>query len=127
MRRLSHFIFLMGFVGIMSCAGTPKPRTYSEKVWDALKDQTSAFRTCYWQVLYDETAAPEKSKMSGEVVVAFTIGKDGKATEAKIKSTTLHQPKVESCLLHEVLAADFPLHPQREPAQVTFPFTFKAE
>jgi len=118
---------LLGLIlSYSGCASSPKPLTYSEQVFQSLQYQTSAFRSCYWRVLYDEKTPADRAKMSGEVVVELLIDQDGRATKAFVKSSTLKQLRVESCILEEVLAGDYPQHPQREPATVTFPFTFRA-
>lgn len=71
------------------------------------------------------TAELEKNPgLAGKVLVRFTIGKDGKVTAARTKSTSLWHPPTEDCLNTKLLGLQFPIPGEGGTALVTHPFVF---
>lgn len=77
------------------------------------------FRTCY------ETQLRAHPTLQGRVVVAFTISPEGRAADLTLKSTTLHNSKVENCILDVIRGiTDFPPPDGGAKVQLTYPFKF---
>jgi len=70
---------------------------------------------------YEERLAQGKD-VRGEVVVGFVIGKDGRATQARVKKSTLGDREVEACVVRAVGGWTFPRPATPQP--VTIPFRF---
>lgn len=87
-------------------------------VESVLNAARSELNTCY-------TAELAKNPgIAGKVLVRFTIGRDGKVTAARTKSTSLWHPPTEECLNTKVLGLQFPTPGEGGTALVTHPFTF---
>ncbi len=59
--------------------------------------------------------------MVGKVVIRFVIQPSGKVSEAKLVSSSLFEPKTESCLLNRIRSIKFPSF-EGTPKTVTYPF-----
>lgn len=90
-----------------------------ESVFEVRRNRVDA---CY--ALADYALADDAP--TGRVLLTVAIDREGKVTRAGIKSTTLHAPKVEDCLLELALESEFP--PPRGGGVVVFdlPFRFRA-
>lgn len=86
---------------------------------DVVQKRANALRNCYEQQLL---ANPD---LSGKIIVFWKIGLDGKVTDASIKSTTMNNAKVESCLTQTVRRLRFD-PPDGGICVVEFPFIFTA-
>jgi uncharacterized membrane protein YgcG len=84
---------------------------------DVVQKRANALRNCYEQQLL---ANPE---LSGKIIVFWKIGLDGKVTDASIKSTTMNNNRVESCLTQTVRRLRFD-KPDGGICVVEFPFIF---
>ena len=77
------------------------------------------FRDCY------EKQVKLNPDLQGRMVVAFTLTQGGKAEGVTLKSTTLHNPKVENCVLQAIREIpDFPPPSSGAAVQVSYPFKF---
>ena len=86
---------------------------------DVVKRRAGALTSCYERQLL---AHPE---LSGKIIVFWKIGLDGKVTEASIKSSTMNNSSVESCLTSTVRRLQFD-KPDGGICVVEFPFVFSA-
>ncbi|MBQ9818200.1 MAG: AgmX/PglI C-terminal domain-containing protein [Proteobacteria bacterium] len=86
---------------------------------DVVQKRSNALRNCYEQQLL---ANPE---LSGKIIVFWKIGLDGKVMDASIKSTTMNNARVESCLTQTVRRLRFD-KPDGGICVVEFPFIFTA-
>ena len=82
-----------------------------------VQKRANALRNCYEQQLL---ANPD---LSGKIIVFWKIGLDGKVTDASIKSTTMNNPRVESCLTQTVRRMRFE-KPDGGICVVEYPFIF---
>lgn len=90
----------------------------SNVVESVLTAAESELNACY-------TAELEKNPgIAGKVLVRFTIGKEGKVTAARTKSTSLWHPPTEECLNTKLLGLQFPTPGEGGTALVTHPFVF---
>ena len=86
---------------------------------DVVQKRSNALRNCYEQQLL---ANPD---LSGKIIVFWKIGLDGKVTDASIKSTTMNNARVESCLTSYIRKLTFD-KPDGGICVVEFPFIFSA-
>lgn len=86
---------------------------------DVVKKRANSLRNCYEQQLL---ANPE---LSGKIIVFWKIGLDGRVTDASIKSSTMNNAKVESCLTQTVRRLRFD-KPDGGICVVEFPFIFSS-
>ncbi len=84
---------------------------------DVVQKRAAALRNCYEQQLLADPS------LSGKVIVFWKIGLDGQVTEASIKSSTLKNDRVESCLTKTVRRLRFD-KPDGGICVVEFPFIF---
>jgi hypothetical protein len=77
-------------------------------------------QTCYAQILNDEPQS------QGQIIVQWTIGAGGKVVDAGIKSTELHSPKLEDCIVAKVKTWTFPAPPTGQLQVISYPFLFRA-
>jgi TonB family protein len=94
-----------------------------EEIQAAIKAVTPLVKSCY------EKRLKEKNELQGKAVVKFTIvAKDGEGSidEGEIKSSSLEDLRLDTCVLHALSKARFPL-PRNEQGRVvvTYPFTFR--
>ena len=86
---------------------------------DVVQKRANALRNCYEQQLL---ANPD---LAGKIIVFWKIGLDGKVTDASIKSSTMNNAKVESCLTQTVRRLRFD-PPDGGICVIEFPFVFAA-
>ena len=86
---------------------------------EVVQKRSNALRNCYEQQLL---ANPD---LSGKIIVFWKIGLDGKVTDASIKSTTMNNARVESCLTSYIRKLTFD-KPDGGICVVEFPFIFTA-
>lgn len=63
--------------------------------------------------------------LRGKITVRFTIGIDGKVTEATIVSSTLNDQQVKDCMKRRIMRWKFP-KPEEGTVTVSYPFIFTA-
>jgi TonB family protein len=88
----------------------------ADEIQRVIKARTGVFRACYQREL-NRTPG-----LAGKVVIDFTIGEDGTVTSAEVKSTTMNNDAVESCLVRQIRKLRFPAKGTR--ANVSYPFIF---
>ncbi|MCK6507252.1 TonB family protein [Myxococcota bacterium] len=86
-----------------------------------IKRHLASFRFCYQRQLQSE---PE---LSGKVTLQFVIAKDGSVSRAKVKSSSMGSPAVESCLSDRMLRLRFPEPKGGGIVMVTYPFVFSRQ
>lgn len=98
---------------------SPKQGAFCKEsnIRDVVQKRANALRNCYEQQLL---ANPD---LSGKIIVFWKIGLDGKVTDASIKSTTMNNSRVESCLTQTVRRLRFD-KPDGGICVVEFPFIF---
>ena len=84
---------------------------------EVVQKRANALRNCYEQQLL---ANPD---LSGKIIVFWKIGLDGKVTDASIKSSTMNNNRVESCLTQTVRRMRFD-KPDGGICVVEYPFIF---
>jgi outer membrane biosynthesis protein TonB len=75
-----------------------------------------ALQACY------EIEAQKDPTLKGGVTVAWSIDPSGSVTSANVASTTMHNARVEGCVLRQVRNWHFPS--SDSPSQPTYPFSF---
>jgi TonB family protein len=75
-----------------------------------------ALQACY------EIEAQKDPTLKGGVTVAWSIDPSGSVTSANVASTTMHNARVEGCVLRQVRAWRFPASDGS--SQATYPFSF---
>jgi TonB family protein len=71
-----------------------------------------------------ELALQRNPALEGRVILNFTIGEQGKVSEARIGTSTLGDHDVEACLVSRLRAWTFP-GPQAGSVQIAFPLVFR--
>jgi len=84
-------------------------------VMDGMAQVMSPINECY-STLSDGLA--------GKLLVKFAISADGTVAYAKMQSTTLRHPELESCVLDKVTTARFPPLDRGRLAVVRYPLSF---
>jgi hypothetical protein len=93
-----------------------------EQIRSAIKAITPLVQTCY------EKRLAQKKDLAGKAVIKFTIvAKDGKGSldEGEIKSSTLGDLRLDTCMLHALTKARFPLPEGEGKVTVNYPFKFR--
>jgi hypothetical protein len=85
---------------------------------DVIKQHMGSYKSCYQSELGDNPT------LSGKVMVKFVVAKDGSVTKAEIKSTTLQNAAVESCLRDHAMQMQFPQPQGGGIVIVSYPFVF---
>jgi hypothetical protein len=76
-----------------------------------------AFRACY------EAAAARDPTLSGSLTVGFSVSPSGSVSSANIGGSSLHNPRVEGCVLRQFQRLQFPT--ADKPTGASFPFVFR--
>lgn len=93
-----------------------------KEIQAAIRAVTPLVKECY------EKRLKENQELQGKSVVKFTIiAKDGEGSidEGEIKSSTLEDLRLDTCILHALTKARFPLPRDEGKVSVTYPFTFR--
>jgi hypothetical protein len=88
----------------------------SDDINGVMRANASAIHACY------ETALATKPALAGKVVVRFDIDADGHVSNARTASTTLHEVRVEACIIIAIGKLAFPA--KGGTAVVNYPFVF---
>lgn len=81
-------------------------------------------RGCYERELNKKSKA---ERLEGKVIIEWTIADQGRALNAKVKSSTLGNRAVENCVRDRLATWKFPDPPPGTVAEVNYPFYFRAE
>lgn len=82
-------------------------------------------RSFWYQIRYCyEVQLRKNPKLSGKIVVRWTIATSGKVSSARVASTTMNNKRVEGCLVRRVMRWTFP-KPKGGPVFISYPFIFK--
>lgn len=73
---------------------------------------------------YDGEVKKTKKEIAGSVSMKFTIGPDGKVTDAKTAESTLRNDAIEACMVSVVKAMSFPAPADGGVVEVSYPFAF---
>jgi hypothetical protein len=84
-----------------------------------IRRRQDGFQACY------DTALKQNSKLGGKLVVEFTIGEDGRVTEARAVKDGLNSAEVSSCVVSLLKRLKFPPAKDGE-ATVTNTFVFQS-
>jgi len=90
-----------------------------EQVKQHVQAHGNEIRACF------EAARRSQSKLAGKVTVSFTVGTDGRVSNARTREA-LGMPDLEGCLVRAVSAWKLDAHPS-SPIDVSYPFTFQAD
>jgi len=93
-----------------------------EQIKAAIHAVTPMVQECYEQRLQ------ENQSLQGKAVLQFTIvAKDGQGQidDGEVKSSSLGDLRLETCLLHQLTKARFPMPQGDGKVTVSYPFTFK--
>jgi outer membrane biosynthesis protein TonB len=97
----------------------PDPNGLTASAIDGvIKAAATDIRACYQKAL--GRAAPD---LRGKVTVHFEIAPDGAVKAARVTSSTLRHPGVESCVIGQVKRLTFPSSPTK--STVSYPFLFE--
>jgi hypothetical protein len=88
----------------------------SEQIRRVVTARAGTFRACY------ETAAARDPKLAGGITVSFTVGPSGDVA-ARIASSSLGNPRVESCVLRMFNRLHFPS--ADKPTNANWPLVFR--
>jgi len=98
-------------------AGSPPGQGLSaEQIARVVRARSGAFRACY------ESAAARDPKLQGGITVSFTVSTTGGVT-ARIASSSLANPRVESCVLRMFNRLHFPN--ADKPTSANWPLVFR--
>jgi Ca-activated chloride channel family protein len=84
-----------------------------------IRQQLPEIRACYEQQLLEDAT------LEGKVIVKFTIAADGSVAHAEIKSSTLANSELESCILKRFDELQFPSQNNGGIVIVSYPLGFK--
>jgi hypothetical protein len=99
--------------------GDPNGGLHSDEILTTVKGRKVAINACY------ETELQKRPTLAGKLVVSWEIGAEGRTEKVALKSTTLNDATVESCVLAEVAKLVFPLPRDGKRVKVNFPFLFQ--
>jgi TonB family protein len=99
-----------------AAAPAPGQGLGAEQIGRVVRARNGAFRACY------ESAAARDPKLQGGVTVSFTVSPDGSVT-ARIASSSLDNPRVESCVLRTFNRLHFPA--ADKPTNANWPLIFR--
>ncbi|HEY3452728.1 MAG TPA: AgmX/PglI C-terminal domain-containing protein [Myxococcales bacterium] len=97
-------------------SGEPLDRTSLTR---EIQKHTREVRACY------EKALPKNPKLSGKLTLEWTLAPSGAVASARIRETTVADPKVGACVLASVKTWKFPA--SSEETTVAFPFVFRPQ
>lgn len=88
----------------------------TEPIRRVVMAHVGALRACY------EMEAQKNPALAGKITLAWTIEPTGVVSKAAVASTTMHDERVEKCLVRQVQSWRFPQ--SGGSAAVSYPFTF---
>lgn len=90
-----------------------------EAIRRVIRARIGEVKSCYERVL---NTLPKGQKLEGKVVIKWEIAARGQARNAKVKSTTLNNATVESCIVTRLQSWVFPEPPPNTIADIEYPF-----
>lgn len=89
------------------------------EILKVLNSRKNAIKFCYDRELQ------RNAHLGGKVVVTWKVTASGQVMGARVSSTTVHNGRVEDCIVRQIQALHFP-HPRNgQTARVVFPFIFE--
>ena len=85
--------------------------------YKVIKNNLNAFRYCYQRELQKDPS------LSGKITLKFVISKDGSVSTAAVKSSSMNNSAVESCMVSRMMRLSFP-DPNGGIVMVSYPFYF---
>jgi len=96
---------------------SPDSGLSADQVREVVVAHHGALHACY------ESEAQKNPTFRGSVTLAWTIDASGAVISASVTTSTLHSPRAEACILHQVRTWQFPSSDR--PSQVqAFPLSF---
>lgn len=95
-----------------------------EAVRRVIRNGLREIRGCYEREL---SKLNRSQSLEGKVVIEWTIAEQGRAMNAKVKSSTLGNRAVENCVRDRLANWQFPDPPPGGVAEVNYPFYFRAD
>jgi len=89
----------------------------SGKIASVVKSRIRSVQDCY------EKELKKNPKLGGKITIRFTIGEDGKVSEARTESDSMGNPAVADCILSRLRHWRFP-KPEGGNVTVSYPFVF---
>jgi TonB family protein len=86
-----------------------------------IRDRLPNIKSCYNRSL------KARSSLKGRVVVKWEIEKSGRVRHAKVSQSSLHNAKVEKCVVGVIEELQFPKPKGGRVASITYPFVFATE
>ncbi len=96
-----------------------KGRLNKAAIQKVIRHHIKRIKYCY------ERALASTPSLQGKVKVFFQISPSGKVSQARIAHSTLHDQKVEECMLQQVRTWRFPAPEGGGIVNVNYPFTFR--
>jgi len=93
----------------------------NEQIQATVNENAKAFDACY------TLGADGSGKLEGTVTVALTVGPLGVVNEARVKKSTLKNPKVDACVCDAFKTLKFPRPAGGGTVMLTYPMTFGGE
>lgn len=88
------------------------------QILKVVRSRQSAIKTCYERQL-------QRSKgLGGKIVIRWKIAADGTVSGARVRTTTMHNGRVEDCIVRQISRLKFPKPKGGVTALVNFPFIF---
>ena len=78
------------------------------------------------QYCYERSLSSEGPSLQGKVTVKFVVAKDGSVSTANIKSSTVNNERLESCVAGRFLRMKFPAPKGGGIVIVSYPFVFSS-
>jgi outer membrane biosynthesis protein TonB len=99
--------------------GRPRINGYlsPEQINRVVRANQAAIRYCY------EVEVQRQPNLRGRVSIAWRIDLAGRVTTARVGSSTLHNARVEGCMVRQIRRWRFP-QPDGGQVQVSYPFIF---
>ncbi len=92
-----------------------------EAIRRIIQQNKNAIRSCY------ERSLQRKPDLYGKLVLEWDIEERGRVTRASVKSNTLGDDKVATCIMGRIKDLKFPEPPPDQIGRVTFPFVFSSQ
>jgi outer membrane biosynthesis protein TonB len=92
-----------------------------EAIRRIIQANKNAIRSCY------ERSLQRKPDLYGKLVLEWDIEERGRVTRASVKSNSLGDDQVATCIMGRIKALRFPEPPPDQIGRVTFPFVFSSQ
>lgn len=109
---------IVGFFVLAALTGCQTASMDKEDVRLIIKGNAKSLNGCY------QDERKKRPKSQGKVVMAWTIGTDGRVIAARVKSSTIKSPELETCMVERIKTWEFPKPPGGSTAEISYPFVF---